>query len=136
MWRGLDSSCHCLTVKNSDGDVWSPEGKGILDRTLDHYAGRTISIHRYNQPFDVEKLLAWCANIQQTSKGYDFTAWGGFVTGLKSLEDDADRWTCAEEPYWAFQGNGYKLTPNDEAFVYPRLFRFNPLFNEIFRGRI
>lgn len=136
MWRGLDSGVHCCTVKNRLGDLWSPEGKGIVDRTLGHYQGRTISVHRYNQYFDADQLLGWCEKTQQASEGYDFRAWLGFATGLKSLANDESRWTCAELPYWAFQGNGHKITPNDESFVYPRMFRFNPLFKEIYRGRI
>lgn len=135
-WRGLDPGVHCCTVKNPDGDLWSPEGIGIVSRDLDHYQGRTISIHRYNQPFDKVKLLAWCRLVQATSGGYDVKAWLGFITGLKSLANDETRWTCAEFPYWAFQGNGCKITPNDEPFVYPRLFRYNPLFDEIYRGTL
>ena len=138
MWRGLDPGSHCLTVKNIDGAVWSPEGKGILDKHLTDYAGRTISAHRYIGPvdLDLDKLWKWAYATQKASKGYDMCAWLGFVTGLKSLANDETRWTCAEFPYWLFHDNGYRLTPNDEAFIYPRLFRFNPLFMEMYRGRI
>lgn len=136
MWRGLDSGTHCLTVKNIDGAVWSPEGKGILNKTLKDYAGRTISTHRYIGQLDRQKLWKWGYATQKACLGYDFTAWAGFVTGLKSLANDEQRYTCAEWPYWMFHGNGYPLTPNDEAFIYPRFFRFSPLFEEVFRGEI
>lgn len=137
MWRGLDPGCHCLTVKNVDGAVWSPEGKGILNKTLADYSGRTISAHRYiGGSLDREQLWKWAYDTQKTCQGYDFKAWAGFATGLKSLANDEARYTCAEWPYWLLHGNGYRLTPNDEAFIYPRFFRFNPLFKEVFRGEI
>lgn len=137
MWRGLDPGSHCLTVKNIDGACWSPEAKGILNKHLRDYTGRTISAHRYiGGPVDRDRLWRWGYQTQDICKGYDFRAWLGFVTGLRSLANDEERYTCAEWPYWMFHGNGHRLTPNDEAFIYPRFFRFNPLFEEVFRGEI
>lgn len=136
MWRGLDKGCHCLTVKNIDGAVWSPQGQGILDKHLSDYRGRTISVHRYRGTLDRERLWKWGYDTQKSCAGYDFEAWLGFATGLKSLANDENRYTCAEWPYWMLHGNGYRLTANDEAFVYPRFFRFNPLFDEVYRGSI
>lgn len=136
MWRGLDKGSHCLTVKNSAGDVWSPEAGGILNKKISDYGGRRISVHRYKKRFDREGLTRWANRTQQRCKGYDVLAWAGFITGFRSLANDEERWTCAEFPYWMFHANGYPLTPNDEAFIYPRLFRFNPLFKEVWRGRI
>lgn len=136
MWRGLDPGTHCLTVKNIDGAVWSPEGKGLLNKRLSDYAGRDISVHRYKGSLNHERLWKWGYSTQKDSKGYDFIAWLGFVSGLKSLANDEERWTCAEFPYWLFHDNGCRLTPNDESFVYPRFFRFNPLFEEVWRGRL
>ncbi len=136
IWRGLDTGCHCLTVKNIDGAVWSPQGQGILDKYLTDYTGRTISAHRYRGQLDRERLWKWGYDTQKTCGGYDFKAWLGFATGLKSLANDETRYTCAEWPYWMLHGNGYRLTANDEAFVYPRFFRFSPLFDEVYRGRI
>jgi hypothetical protein len=136
IWRGLDMGSHCLTVKNIDGAVWSPQAGGILDKKLSDYAGRDITVHRYQGEVDCERLWIWGYAKQDTCKGYDFTAWMGFATGLKSLSNDEERWTCAEFPYWMFHGNGYTLTPNDESFIYPRFFRFNPLFREVWKGRI
>lgn len=136
MWRGLDPGSHCLTVKDIDGAVWSPEGTGILNKQLSDYSGRTISAHRYAGILDLDKLWKRAYALQDANQGYDFRAWLGFVTGLKSLANDETRWTCAEFPYWLFHGNGYRLTPNDEAFIYPRFFRYSPCFKEVFRGEI
>lgn len=136
MWRGLDKGCHCLTLKDDGGAVWSPEGKGIRNKHLSDYSGRTISAHRYIEPVDQNRLLQWGHETQLKCRGYDFEAWAGFVTGLKSLSNDETRYTCAEWPYWMWRYNGYPLTPNEEKFIYPRFFRFNPLFEEVFRGKI
>ena len=136
MWRGLDKGCHCLTVLNEGGAVLSPEGKGVLDKHLADYRGRTISAHRCIGQTDAKRLLKLAHRIQLRSKGYDFLAWLGFMTGLKGLANDEERWTCAELPYWLFHGNGHKLTPNDELFIYPRFFRFSPMFKEVYRGEI
>jgi len=136
MWRGLDKGSHCLTVKDTDGAVWSPQAGGILDKHLSDYICRGVSVHRYVGQFDREELLRQACKVQQMCKGYDVRAWLGFATGLKSLSNDEERWTCAELPYWLFHGNGYRLTPVDEAFIYPRFFRFSPLFQEVWRGRL
>lgn len=72
--------------------------------------------------------MNWVDKVCAVSKGYDTLAWAGFVTGLKALSNNEERWTCAELPYWMLQDNGYRLTPKDEAFIYPRFFRFSPMF--------
>jgi hypothetical protein len=144
-WRGLDKGVHCVTVQNSDGEIWNPTFLGIKSGLkdgptghLNHYLGRHITILRLKEQADLDKLIAWGHATTKASTGYDLIRqwFFGFVLGLttRSVSDDETAWTCAEFPYWGYQENGYKLTSTDEILPLPRLFKFNPLFECVFKG--
>jgi hypothetical protein len=136
-WRSLENASHCATIRTPQGEIYNPVFEKVKMENISHYFGRVVSIHRYNQPFDYEKLVAWGDNKVKTQAGYDF--WNqwifGFVLGVTdSIADCEDRWTCAEFPYWAFQDNSLKLTSKDERCPLPRLFRYNDDFTLLFNG--
>jgi len=137
MWRGLDRAVHCLTIATATGDGWSPEFGGIEIRNIDEYRGRTLSIHRYAGEIDRNRLLSWCFDTYHASEGYDFRQWlFGFVLGIVKPAwcDNSRQWTCAELPYWAYRENGYPLTGLAEVLPMPRLFRYLPDFDCVFKG--
>lgn len=136
-WRGLEDAVHCLTVKNKDGDVWSPEFSGIKHKNLSDYLGYYMTIHRYTGLMETQLLLEWCNRTVKDSEGYDFwRQWVlGFVLGISSsISNDPNRWTCSEFPYWAFQENGYTLTEKEELLPMPRFFRYATQFDLIWEG--
>lgn len=141
-WRGLDKGVHCCLASPmmlSDGQcgIVSPEFTGMQMRSLSHYKGRRVTIHRYNRDrIETSTLKKWLQLTLLTSHGYDFRQWVmGFLLGLtcKKWVDDSSHWTCAELPYWMFQENG-NVTPNDEVLPMPRLFRYNPSFDIVYDG--
>lgn len=138
-WRCLDDAVHCAIVLNSQGDIIEADFNGIKESTLDSYAGRNITIHRYKFTPKLDKLHGWLYNTVASNTGYDYRQWlFGFVLGIgiKKLSDDPTKWTCAELPYWMFQESGYPLTVKEEILPMPRLFRYNNNFTKVFEGVI
>lgn len=140
-WRGLDAGVHCLTVISEDGTVISPEFTGMVSRNVSHYRGRNITVHRYCGPVKATPtdFKSWLMSTVAKSKGYDFRQWVmGFILGLtrKKWVDDSDHWTCAELPYWMFEENEYSLGPKQEVLPMPRFFRYNPLFEIVYEGKV
>ncbi len=133
-WRSLDKGVHCLTIADAAGNGWSPEFTGIKRRHIDHYKGRSLSIHRYRG--DVRPLIPAAFAQEQEATGYDFKQWMGFITGImtKSISDNSSQYTCSEFPYRLFQEHGFRLTNIDEALPLPRLFRYHPKFETVFEG--
>lgn len=134
MWRSLDSGVHCVTIADAAGNGWSPEFTGIKRRHIDHYKGRSLSIHRYRG--DVRPLIPLAFKQEKEAEGYDFRQWAGFIVGIpdRTYSDNSKQYTCSEFPYRLFQENGYRLTAIDEALPLPRLFRYHRDFETIFCG--
>jgi hypothetical protein len=137
-WRSLDSSVHSVVVKNSDGTLYDPDFKGIVNSNLNDYKGRNIIVLRHKLALDKTRLLDWCENTMLNSKGYDYSQWIlGFVLGLTTtIVNNPNKWTCAEFPYWMFQENGYAITAKEELLPMPRLFKYHKDFNVIFTGEV
>jgi hypothetical protein len=130
---------HALTV-GANGNIYDPTIGGVKvhkNYDLSDYKGRYVKVMRHiNLPkLDQANMCVWMVKTQKISKGYDYKALFGFLTGLKALEDD-DKWYCTEFPYWAFQGNGPKLTNEDLTFVYPPFFVQCNDFDCVWEGKI
>lgn len=134
MWRSLDRAVHCLTIADCVGNGWSPEFSGIKRRHVDHYRGRSLSIHRYRG--DVRTLIPLAFAQEAEATGYDFRQWLGFILGIpdRDYSDNSRQYTCSEFPYRLFQEHGFRLTNIDEALPLPRLFRYHQKFETIFDG--
>ena len=138
-WRCLDSAVHCAVVKNTQGELYDLKLFNIKMSNIKDYQDRNYSIHRFKQPFDAEKLIAWCEATFTNDIQYDaIHQWLlGFVFGMgvKAIADNPNAWTCAEFPYWCFTENGYQLTSKEEILPMPRLFRYNNNFECIYDSK-
>lgn len=119
---------HAVLFKNDNGDIWDARMSGIQNNRINKYKGRKCAILRYKYGVDKQILSMWLDDKLIKSKGYDFLALTGFLTGISALNDE-DRWYCAEIPYWLYQDNGYLLSRLDMTFVYPSFLYFSNEFN-------
>jgi len=115
---------HAILFKDEKGNAWDPRPGGILDGHISDYAGRRISILRFEGLYDRVTALAWMNKTQKKCKGYDFKALLGFLTGNESWESK-HYWYCSEVPYWLFQEQHNLLTRVDMTFIYPSFFYFH-----------
>jgi hypothetical protein len=115
---------HCILFKDDKGNAWDPRPGGILNGNIYDYAGRKISILRFEGLYDKREALRWAKETQAKCKGYDFKALLGFLTGDESWEDK-DYFYCSEMPYKLFQYQHNLLTRVDMTFVYPSFFFFH-----------
>jgi len=132
IWSGSIFT-HSVVAKDSEGNIFNPTIGGILNDHISSYDDRYRTVRRlkkYIPPENVKRILDWCYEKQATSKGYDYAAWLGFLTGVEAFEDE-DRWYCSEVPYWMFQENGYRLTWRGKKLVYPSFFNKSRKFQPV-----
>jgi hypothetical protein len=124
---------HCVTFKDAAGNLWDPRMAGIEDNNISLYRGRPLTIHRYNEFIDYDKLEEWVDYKFPRAKGYDFLALAGFLLGIESFQND-DRWYCSEWPYRLHQDTGHRITRTLKPFFYPSDIFYDDKFDLVWEG--